>query len=190
MISVVDNINLQNVEAEPSSTNITLYKTHNSLSEVKPPSNQPYISFEFSTNLSDSSDKFKKVDFIKEIITDQLELTAILNDIRFLVQEKFSDENRYLSHTPIENSTIFYVYVAIPLKNKKKSKDLIEVFPYDIMHIRKKLNDKEIFSIKETLKRTNTVVHSRQWGRTVKKLPFKITTFSYTAKNSLEKEKK
>lgn len=153
----------------------TIYKTSKYLGETKP-INQSYMAFTF--HVKDNQDKQQKVKFIREIITDQSELTSILNDIRFLFLEKFTDSERYLSDTKIENSTIFYVYVALPIKSKKRSTYSVDIFPYDIMYIRKDLNDKEIFLIQETLKRTNTIVHARKWGSIVDELPYKISVMS------------
>ena len=138
--------------------NVIFYKTGNSVTNTKPKIiNKTTLIFHVTidSRANDQNDLSLMVkNFIKYIVVDIKELNLLKNDICFLMNELYH-ENDFVNHiVPLKTGVIFYVWVYIAPST--------EVFPFDLFFIRKSLSNEDVSKIKTIMKNEmNVEIHTR-----------------------------
>lgn len=90
--------------------------------------------------------------FLKTIIFEIKEINLVKNDIGFLIQELYPMINSLNIELPFKDGIIFYIWVSLKR----------QIFSFDVMYLRKNLNEREIKKVIDKIKLTNVTLYYRR----------------------------
>jgi hypothetical protein len=142
---------------------------------VKKPNHDEYITFTY--NQKENTRLLKT--FVKYIVTDVREVNLLKNDMGFLINEIYGQQDYMTNLTvPVEDGTVFYVWTYLPYnwdENVSTPADIkTEIFAFDLFYIRLPLSMGETKNIITFLKdQVDAKVYTRKVGD-APQLPFDV----------------